>query len=194
MSAFNFSFGAYPLLEEAIEFAARAHEGDHRKGGGNPYIVHPVEAMVIVGSMTDDVEVIAAAVLHDVVEDTDFTLEDIEENFGAKIAELVAHESENKRPDLPKESSWRIRKEEQLDAIEDAPIEAKMIMLGDKLSNIRSSLRDFNEIGDAMWEKFNMKDKSQQEWYFCTVAERLSELAEFDAYKEYCRCVDIIFG
>ncbi len=194
MAGFGFSFGAYPLIEEAIEFAAQAHEGEHRKGGGVPYIAHPMEAMMIVSTLTDDPEVIAAAILHDVVEDTDFTLEDIEEAFGERVAGLVAHESENKRPDLPKAESWRIRKEEQLAAIADAPIEAKMIMLGDKLSNIRASLRDYNEIGDAMWEKFNMKEKAQQEWYFRTIAERLADLEEYPAYQEYRRCVDYIFG
>ena len=73
------------LVSEAIAFAAKAHDGMRRKKSDAPYILHPMEASVIVGTMTDDQNLIAAAALHDVVEDTDITIEEIEEKFGKRV-------------------------------------------------------------------------------------------------------------
>ena len=102
------------FISEAIAFAVQSHDGMRRKKGALPYILHPMEAAVIVGTMTDDQNLIAAAVLHDVVEDAGVTLEDIEEKFGKRVRELVASETEDKRADLPPSDTWRIRKEESL--------------------------------------------------------------------------------
>ena len=88
-------------VTKAIEFAAMAHDGMVRKKDKTPYILHPLEAAVIVGSMTDDRDVISAAVLHDVVEDTDITIEEIEERFGSRVRALVESETEDKRAELP---------------------------------------------------------------------------------------------
>ena len=85
------------LLDHAIIFATKAHSGTTRKGTNVPYIVHPIEAAAIVSAMTDDEEVIAAAVLHDVLEDTEATREDLLARFGRRITNLVENESEDKR-------------------------------------------------------------------------------------------------
>ena len=77
------------LVSEAITFAVKAHDGMRRKKSEAPYILHPMEAAVIVGTMTDDQNLIAAAVLHDVVEDAGITIEEIEEKFGKRVRELV---------------------------------------------------------------------------------------------------------
>ena len=94
------------LLDRAIVYAVKAHEGQFRKGTDIPYILHPLEAAAIVGTMTADEAVIAGAVLHDAVEDTDATVEEIRERFGERVAALVAAESEDKRSDLPAASTW----------------------------------------------------------------------------------------
>ena len=109
------------LLDKAIIFAVNAHRGQLRKGSNAPYILHPMEAAAIVAAMTDDEEVIAAAVLHDTVEDTAVTLDEICEQFGKRVAELVAAESENKREDKPAASTWKIRKEETIEHLKTAP-------------------------------------------------------------------------
>lgn len=88
-------------FEQAARFALHAHEGQIRKTKPIPFILHPMEVAQIASTMTDDLDVLAAAVLHDVVEDTDCTADDILENFGERIAYLVAMETENKRPDRP---------------------------------------------------------------------------------------------
>lgn len=149
----QWSVKEHMLLAKAYAFAAKAHEGVTRKGTTIPYITHPIEAASIVMTMTEDVEVIAAALLHDVVEDTDYTLSDIQERFGERIAELVAEETENKRQDQPSDQTWRTRKEETIQSLKEASIEAKIVALGDKLSNMRSIDRDYEAIGDALCQK-----------------------------------------
>ena len=102
------------LVSEAIIFAAKVHDGMRRRKSDSPYVLHPLEAAVIVGSMTDDQHVIAAAVLRDVVEDAGITMDEVEQRFGVRVRQLVESETENKREDLPPEETWRIRKEESL--------------------------------------------------------------------------------
>ena len=182
------------LLDKAIIFAVNAHHGQLRKGSNAPYILHPMEAAAIVAAMTDDEEVIAAAVLHDTVEDTAVTLDEICEQFGKRVAELVAAESENKREDKPAASTWKIRKEETIEHLKTAPKEVKMLTLGDKLSNIRSICRDYEAQGDALWQRFNQKDKNEHRWYYKSIAGCLSDLCEYPAYKEYVFLAEKTFG
>jgi hypothetical protein len=82
------------LLDNAIRFAVQAHAGTERRGKGFPYIVHPLEAMAIVATMTSDQELLAAAALHDILEDTDLTVEDLRKTFGDRIARIVEEESD----------------------------------------------------------------------------------------------------
>lgn len=103
------------LIDKAIIFAAKAHQGTTRKGKKRPYILHPLEAMTIVAGLTDDEEVIAAAVLHDTVEDTDTKPAEIASIFGDRVAELVMAESEDKMVDLPATASWEARKQATID-------------------------------------------------------------------------------
>ena len=180
------------IFEDAVAFAMKAHEGQTRKDGG-VYILHPLEDATIVGTMTGDLEMLAAAVLHDTVEDTDVTAEDILENFGERVALLVAHETENKRPELAASATWKIRKEESLAVLKESNIETKMLWLGDKLSNMRSLARDYDKIGAAVFERFNEKDPREQRWYHETVIEYISELKDYPAYKEYERLFHHIF-
>ena len=182
-------------VTKAIKFAADAHCGMERKKDKTPYILHPLEAAVIVGSMTEDKDVISAAVLHDVVEDTPITIEEIEANFGSRVRELVESETEDKRADLPPENTWRIRKEESLEELAGCgDTDVLMLWLGDKLSNMRSFYRIWKAEGDSMWQSFNQKDPSQQKWYYTTIAELTASLKNYSAWQEYNELVKIVFG
>ena len=146
------------LVSEAIAFAVQAHDGMRRKKSEAPYILHPMEAAVIVGTMSDDQNLIAAAALHDVVEDAGITMEEIEERFGGRVRELVASETEDKRADQPPADTWRVRKEESLAVLKDTDdVGVLMVWLGDKLANMRAIYRDWKVEGDAMWQRFNQK-------------------------------------
>ena len=178
-------------LNEAIKFAIDAHRCQTRKLDGGPYILHPMEVAVIVGGLTRDEDVICAAVLHDVVEDTPVTLEEVERTFGKRVADLVLGETEDKRSDLPPEATWKIRKEESLyhmKLMNDKDVE--LLWLGDKLANMRSILRNYMKIGDGVWEFFNQKDKREQEWYYRSVTELLR--ANFEGTKEFTEYEQIV--
>ena len=84
------------MIQEAARFATKAHEGMLRKGGKMPYIYHPLEVALLVSRMTKDEEVIAAGYLHDVLEDTAVTEEELEQAFGRRVLELVKAETEDK--------------------------------------------------------------------------------------------------
>ena len=183
------------LVSEAIAFAVKAHDGMRRKNSEVPYILHPMEAAVIVGTMSDDQNLLAAAALHDVVEDAGVTIEEIEEKFGHRVRELVESETEDKRADLPPTETWRIRKEESLADLKNTDdIAVLMVWLGDKLANMRSIYREFKVVGEAMWQKFNQKDPSQQAWYYRSIADLTKRLSDTSAWCEYKALTELVFG
>ena len=183
------------LVSEAIAFAVKAHDGMRRKKSESPYILHPMEAAVIVGTMTDDQNLIAAAALHDVVEDAGITIEEIEAEFGKRVRELVESETEDKRADLPPESTWRIRKEESLEVLENTnDIGVLIVWLGDKLANMRSIYRDWKIEGDAMWQRFNQKDANEQAWYYRSIVKLTERLSDTSAWLEYKTLTELVFG
>ena len=183
------------LVDKAARFAIEAHSGVARKGDGLPYIIHPFEVATIAGSVTNDQEVIAAALLHDVVEDTEISAGELRDRFGARVAVLVASETEDKMPDVPKDQSWRLRKERSLEALaaaEDPGI--PVLWLADKLSNLRSFARLREAEGSAMWEHFNQRDPAQHAWYYRSVAKLTEELGATRAWRELTRLIGEVFG
>ena len=183
------------LVSEAIAFAVKAHDGMRRKKSEAPYILHPMEAAVIVGTMTDDQNVIAAAALHDVVEDAGITLQEIKERFGKRVWELVSSETEDKRADLPPEETWCIRKEESLSVLKNTDdIAVLMVWLGDKLANMRSIYRDFKVEGVQMWQRFNQKDEKAQAWYYRSIVDLTERLSDTSAWLEYKTLTELVFG
>ena len=181
------------LLDRAIVLAVKSHAGTERRGKGFPYIVHPLEAMAIVATMTSDQEMLAAAVLHDTVEDTDVTLEEIRAEFGDRVATLVAYESEEKIDEMSAESSWHARKQATLDRLAAAPHDAKVVALGDKLSNMRAIARDYVELGDALWSRFHTSDPQEHAWHYRGLAESLCELRDTAPYREFETLIEQVF-
>ena len=182
------------LLDRAILFAVRAHAGTERRGKGFPYIVHPMEAMEIVATMTADQELLAAAALHDTVEDTDVTVEQLRAEFGDRIAGLVAAESDAFVEGVSEEDSWHARKQAAIDRLARAPHDAKMVALGDKLSNMRAIARDYAVQGDALWNIFHAKNPKDHEWHYRGLAESLRELQDSFAFQEFERLINEVFG
>lgn len=178
------------MIDRAITFATRAHEGQVRKGTSRPFILHPLEVGKIVSSMTEDEEVISAAILHDTIEDCDGVTEEILcEQFSQRVASLVAQESEDKS------KTWMERKSATIAHLKVAPCEIQMIGLADKLSNMRDIDRDYPECGEELWNRFRMKDKKVIGWYYKSIRESLKGAMEgTQAYREYCELVAKNFG
>ena len=182
------------LFDRAARFAVEAHAGTERRGKGFPYILHPMEAAAIVATITPDQELLAAAVLHDVVEDTPVTVETLRAEFGDRIADLVAAESDKPMEHLSESASWHARKQAAIDRLAAAPHDAKIVALGDKLSNMRAIARDFEAQGDALWSIFHVKDSNEHEWHYRGLAASLSELSGTVAYREFTRLIDDVFN
>ena len=181
------------LLDNAIIYAVRAHAGTERRGKGFPYIVHPMEAMEIVSTMTSDQELLAAAALHDVVEDTDITVEEIRAEFGVRIASLVAAESDAVQEGVSEEESWRSRKEQGIRRLQGASRDVKIVALGDKLSNMRAIARDFALQGASFWNIFHVKDPREHEWRYRALADALRELEGTFAFQEFEHLINQVF-
>lgn len=181
------------LLDRAIVFAVRAHAGTERRGKGFPYIVHPLEAVEIVATMTSDQELLAAAALHDTVEDTDVTLEQIRDEFGDRIAALVAADTDAPDSEVHDVESWRKRKQAAINRLASASLDAKMVALGDKLSNMRAIARDYAVQGDEFWNLFHSKDRKDHEWHYRGLAESLRELHDTFAFKEFEQLIEQVF-
>ncbi len=182
------------LLDRAIIFAVQAHAGTERRGKGFPYIVHPLEAVEIVATMTPDQELLAAAALHDTVEDTDITVEQLREAFGDRIASLVASESDDVHEGVCEEDSWHARKRAAIERLSRASRDAKMVALGDKLSNMRAIARDYAVQGDALWNLFHAKDRKDHEWHYRGLADALRELSGTFAFKEFEQLINQVFA
>lgn len=183
------------LFEDAVRFALEKHSGQRRKGADVPYILHPFEAATIVATMTEDENVLAAAVLHDTIEDAGVTLDEVEERFGPRVAALVMTETEDKRENLDPSATWQDRKEETLMILKNSrDLAVKMLWMGDKLSNMRSFYRQYLEFGNAMWQNYHQKDPKIQSWYYHQIAEYTKDLAGFEAYREFVRLMNAIFS
>lgn len=180
------------LLNEAIAYAVAQHSEGLRKGTTMPYIVHPLEVMHILEVMTGDKHLMAAGVLHDVVEDTDATLEDIHVKFGDDVAELVTGHTEQHKEDL-----WEKRKKEALAHLAQADEREQMLVLADKLANMRAIARDYAKYGEELWNRFK-RGKDEQSWYYHAAIKAMkalefeSEASEF--YKEFEKLVNKVFG
>ena len=183
-----------PELLKAYRFAEMAHRGQIRKGSNEPYFVHLMEAAGIARTLTDEEDIIIATLLHDVIEDTGFGFEDLEHEFGTKIAAMVAAVSEDKQRERNADESWYDRKTQAVVNLISQPVEIKTIVLADKLSNIRSTYSEYAASGDAVFEKFNQKDKDAHAWYYRTIISYIEELSGTDAYRELVDKFNIIFG
>jgi len=183
------------LFDKAAKFAVDAHAGTERRGKGFPYILHPMEAAQIVSTITSDPELLAAAILHDTVEDTGVTFEQICENFGERVARLVRSETSLETGSNGEQLSWRERKQTSINLVKNSSFDAKIVSLGDKLSNIRTIAGDYAVVGDELWSRFHAPNGKQDlAWYYSNLAEALSPLADTAAYKEFVRCVNTVFA
>jgi (p)ppGpp synthase/HD superfamily hydrolase len=171
------------LIHEAIIFATCKHDGQKRKGTDIPYISHPMEVMQILIESHCRENVIIAGILHDTLEDTKTTPDEILSIFGEEVLMLVSAESEDKT------KTWRERKQATIDSLTDASADARMICLADKLSNLRSMAADKRAIGEKLWERFNAC-KDDIEWYY----RQIGEITFPPLDKEYHSLLEEVFN
>jgi (p)ppGpp synthase/HD superfamily hydrolase len=177
---------------KAIEFAARAHAGQYRKGTRLPYILHPLAVAKILIECECAVEVVVAALLHDTIEDTPVTAAEIQERFGAAVARMVEEASEPDRSD-----SWENRKHRTVAHIASVSPGAALVEVADKLDNIRTIREGLLSEGEAVWERFK-RSREHQCWYYQALAEAFTTRPGGEPLgslvDEFRREVDVVFG
>lgn len=160
------------ILEKALQYAMDCHKGAVRKGTTRPYILHPIETLQILSSMNADINLMVAGLLHDTLEDTDATLLDIYGQFGTDVAALVNGHTEDKR------KIWYMRKLHTISELPTANIRYKMLVLADKVANLRNMYADYKQVGEELWARFNAP-KELQAWYYSKVIDGLDELQNY---------------
>jgi (p)ppGpp synthase/HD superfamily hydrolase len=147
-------------IDRAIEVAAVAHRGQVRKGTDIPYISHVYAVGMMLAREGLPDEIVAAGILHDTVEDTPMSLDDIRSEFGPRIAAIVEACSE---PD--KGASWEERKQHTIEHLRTAPWEVCVVSAADKLHNLRTVAREMESSGEGVWARFK-RGRAEQAWYY----------------------------
>ncbi len=162
-------------IKKALDFATEAHQNQTRKGRDVLFVTHPIRVYELISEYTEDENVLCAALLHDVVEDTEKTMEDIEENFNPMILGYIKELSEIKAGN--KEATWYQRKKLQIKKIPTLSENALLIKLADKISNAEDLEKLFLEKGKLNFNDFNQKDPKLQQWYYFDC---------YEAFEKYC--------
>jgi (p)ppGpp synthase/HD superfamily hydrolase len=181
-------------MRKALEFAFKAHEGQHRKGGNIPYIVHILDVMKYLLYENAPKEVIIAGILHDVLEDTDYKKEDLNQ-FGEEVVKLIEFCSEpgNTVDATNMKETWKQRKEHSIKILKTATRNQALILLADKLSNITAIQEDLLVIGDELWDRFNA-NKEDIAWYYREILNNRDIVNDTRMYKLFKERVEEIFG
>lgn len=176
-------------IEAAKDFATKAHQHQRRKNSDEPYVEHPIRVAKILQDAGYSEEVIIAGLLHDVVEDTVVTIEEIEEKFGKKVADIVAQHTEDKS------LSWEQRKAHTIEVVKTKTlsIEVKALIIADKLDNLTSLKQQYDVMGEEVWKAFK-RGKEKQRWYNYSVVDAISNIEDKpDFFAEYQQLVHAVF-
>jgi (p)ppGpp synthase/HD superfamily hydrolase len=166
--------GFSPRIYDALALAAKAHRDQMRKGTNVPYIVHPVQVSMILLAHGFDEDVAIAGILHDTVEDTDVTFDELRARFGEGVATLVGGVTEQKSDASAHKRPWRVRKEEQLAHLEHADARTAALKAADALHNASCTLADVRAEGPGAWKRFNAAPEDSV-WYYQQVARLVGE-------------------
>lgn len=176
------------LVEKAIEFAVIKHAGQMRKGTSIPYIMHPISVGFILKDARQSDEVIAAGILHDTLEDTDTTEDELLNVFGNTILQLVKEASE---PD--KGLSWELRKQHTINGLSEKTVDNLYVIVADKLHNLSTIAQSVEGEGEDVWLRFN-RPKKDQSWYHRSIVKAVkNRRKEVRIIKDYELLVNQLF-
>ncbi len=178
------------VKEKAKKFAINAHRGQIRKSDPDkPMIIHPISVGNLLDEYGFDDNVISAGFLHDVVEDTDYTIEDINKEFGEDIARLVMCATEPN-----KKLSWEERKQDTIDRVKKYSLREKLVICADKINNLEDLMILFQKSGNRDFSAFK-RGEDKQKWYYTSVYNSLvyGEEENFPLFKRLKNVIEIIF-
>jgi (p)ppGpp synthase/HD superfamily hydrolase len=180
------------LVDRAIGFATRAHKGQRRKTGNVPYIAHPFGVAMILQGMGCDETIVTAGLLHDTVEDTKVTLNEVRGIFGEDVARIVAAVTEPSK----KNTDWESRKLHTIRILRTAPLPVKLVAAADKYHNLTHTQYNLEIAGPIVWKRFG-RGREQQAWYYRSVAESITanvpDAGRYPIFDQLTKAVDEVF-
>lgn len=175
---------------EAFDIASRAHRRQFRKVNGTPYISHPMAVAFILEKMGKSEDLVIAGVLHDVLEDTDISEDELTELFGSNVIRLVRYVTEDKTI-----GTWKERKQSYIDRIRSSDLDVKVLSMADKVHNLHSMNSDKSVIGNDLWLRFSAP-KNDQKWYYETLLQVFlseSSLTGSSLVQEMQTLIELVF-
>jgi (p)ppGpp synthase/HD superfamily hydrolase len=172
------------LIEKATRIAVFAHKDQTRKGDGTSYIVHPFMVALKLSKYNFPDKVIAAALTHDILEDTDFPEEKLKEELGEEVFAIV------KAVTNDDSLSWEEKKKKYVETVRNGPEGSKVVSLADKIHNLETLLIAYEEQGPDLWKKFN-RGKEQKIWFENEVLKMLKETWDHPMILEYEKLLEL---
>ena len=171
-------------IKKALDFAYQAHDGQCRKGGKIPYIVHLFDVAKYLLYEEAPEAVVIAGILHDTLEDSNTKKEDLRLQFGNEVVELVSFctEEGNTVDAKNQKETWKTRKRHSIDSLKTATKNQALVFLADKLSNITAIKEDQIFIGTEIWKRFNAP-KEEIEWYYTSILAGLGIVNDTRMYR-----------
>lgn len=195
------------MIVKAFELAHKLHKGQYRKGEGRiPYIVHPMKVATILIKFKQPQYVVAAGFLHDIVEDTGFTLNELKKDFNKDVVRLVEMATELDH----QKYSWKERKDHMINKVKDARKDEKILVCADKLANVTDMIYDYKRMKAEVWMQFidhfpKEKDRDKlvewyyqySEWYYRSMLESLAagkdSIKNTMIFKDYKRAINRLY-
>jgi len=166
------------IIEKAVRVSVAAHKDQIRKGDDSPYIIHPFMVALKLAKYNFSDIVIAAALTHDVLEDTEFPEDKLKEELGVEVLEIV------KAVTNDDSLEWEEKKKKYVESVRNGPDAAKAVAVADKIHNLESLLIAHSEQGAALWKKFN-RGKEKKLWFENEVLKMLKETWDHPLIQEY---------
>ena len=171
------------VIEQATKIAIEAHKTQVRKHDGSPYIVHPCMVALKVAKYGFDDEVIAAALTHDVLEDSDISEKELRDALGDSVVDIV------KTVTYPKNLEWREKRVAYIQSVCEGSVGAKAVSVADKIHNLESLLETYEKEGPSLWKKFN-RGREDKLWSEETLLYKLKEVWQHPLLDEYEHLVE----
>ncbi|MCE9644234.1 HD domain-containing protein [Candidatus Parcubacteria bacterium] len=173
-----------PRIEQAIRAACLLHDGQKRRAKRDiPYVSHLFSVAALLSNHAKDEDVVIGGLLHDSLEDTGYTREALEADFGSRVAMMVVEVTEEKERD-GSPISWKDRKRAYVEGLEQASAEGLMIAAADKIHNLSTTISDFDIHGEAIWQNFRVPIEEQM-WFYREVLGVLERRLESPIVAEY---------
>jgi (p)ppGpp synthase/HD superfamily hydrolase len=174
-------------FEDALIYATQLHATQVRKSGDVPYISHLLGVAALVLDYGGDEDEAIAALLHDAIEDQggDATRTEIRRRYGNRVTEIVDGCTDT---DITPKPPWRERKEAYIAHIATADPSVRLVSAADKLYNVRATLRDLREHGEATWRRFN-GGRDGTIWYYRSLVDAFSRFERHPIVSELSRAV-----